>query len=123
MKSKTKSTVIKVVSAVVIFISAIVFSIYTNFFTIWWIRGDEPINSVSSPDNRYTVTAYLNNGGATTSYAVLGKVKDNRTGIKRNIYWQNRCDEAEIEWLDETTVIINGIELNVKKDIYDYRNR
>lgn len=123
MKSKSKVKVLKIVLIVVFLISLIPYAIYTNFFTIWWIRGDEPIKSVTSPDNRYTVTAYLNNGGATTAYAVLGTVKDNKTGIRRNIYWQYRCDDAEMEWLDDTTVVINDIELNVKKDKYDWRNQ
>lgn len=121
MKNKSKARAIKIFLVITILISLIPISIYTNFFTIWWIKGDEPLKSVSSPDNRYTVTAYLNNGGATTAYAVLGTVKDNKTGINHNIYWQYRCDDAEIEWLDETTVVINGVELNVKEDIYDYR--
>lgn len=123
MQMKTKSKLLKFFIILIAVIFTIVFSIYCNFFTIWWIKGDEPIQSVASPDNRYTVTAYLNNGGATTAYAVLGKVKDNKTGLKRNIYWQYRCSEAEIEWIDEATVSINGIKLDVKKDTYDYRNQ
>ncbi len=123
MKTKSKTKIIKAFIISVILIFAIAFSIYCNFFCIWWIKGDEPIKSVSSPDNKYTVTAYLNNGGATTAYAVLGTVKNNTTGIKRNIYWQYRCEDAEIEWVNGTTVVINGVELNVKKDTYDYRNK
>ena len=41
---------------------------------------------------------------------------------EKNIYWNYHCTEAKIEWSDEDTVIINGIELNVTNDTYDYRN-
>lgn len=85
------------------------------------MEGQEIIKEISSPDEQYTVTAYLNNGGATTDYAVLCTVKNNGTGKMRNIYWNYHCYDAVIEWKDERTVIINGIELDVLKDTYDYR--
>lgn len=78
---------------------------------------------MDSPDGKYTITSYLNNGGATTNWAVLCSVKDNDTGKTRNIYWQYRCDDANITWIDDTTVNINGVKLNVEKDTYDFRYR
>ena len=123
MKNKSKVVKFLLVLVSIIIITSIPIRIFANFFTIWFIKGDETIKAVPSPDNKYTVTAYLNNGGATTAYAVLCTVKHNSTGIKRNIYWQNRCDDAEIEWVDNETVIINGIELDVKEDTYDYRDK
>lgn len=92
------------------------------FFDIQRIDGQELISQSVSPDGEYTVFAYLNNGGATTDYAVLCSVKNNNTKKEKNIYWNYHCQDAEIKWSDEDTVIINGIELDVDKDIYDYRN-
>ena len=98
------------------------YAIHWAFFDIQRIDGQELINEVVSPDGKYTVSAYLNNGGATTDYAVLCSVRNNETEKKKNIYWNYHCTEAKIEWNDEDTVIINGVELNVDKDTYDYRN-
>ncbi len=42
-------------------------------------------------------------------------------GNTRNIYWNYRESEADIEWTDDVTVSINGIVLNVEIDKYDYR--
>lgn len=95
---------------------------YWAFYDIQRIDGQEELQKVSSENNDYTVTAYLNNGGATTGYAVLCSVTDNSTGKEKNIYWNDRCTKADIEWLDETTVKINGVELDVLKDTYDYRH-
>ena len=92
-------------------------------FDIDSIRGHEVLERVDSPDGKYTITSYLNNGGATTNWAVLCSVKDNDTGKTRNIYWQYRCDDANITWIDDTTVNINGVKLNVEKDTYDFRYR
>lgn len=105
-----------------IIIAFLIYGVYWAFFDIQRIEGQEMIEEVISPNDNYTITAYLNNGGATTDYAVLCSVIDNQTGKERNIYWQYHCSEAEIEWQDEQTVIINGVELNVLKDSYDYRN-
>ncbi|MDO4189994.1 MAG: DUF5412 family protein, partial [Lachnospiraceae bacterium] len=73
-----------------------------------------------SPTGKYTITAYLDNGGATVDFSVLC-VLDNGKNTK-NIYSNYHCDTAKIKWLDDDTVIINGIRLeNVESDVYDWR--
>ncbi|MEG6611795.1 DUF5412 family protein [Pseudoclostridium thermosuccinogenes] len=47
----------------------------------------------------------------------------NKNGKTKNIYWQYHCEKAEIEWINDEIVIINGVELNVKSEIYDYRRK
>ncbi|MBR5316622.1 MAG: DUF5412 domain-containing protein [Lachnospiraceae bacterium] len=98
------------------------YSIYWAFYDIQRIKGQEIIQEIPSPNGTYTVTGYVNNGGATTDYAVLCSVKTNAQNKEKNIYWQYHCNEADIAWLDEYTVQINGVALNVKKDTYDYRH-
>ena len=104
-------------------VALLAYGIYWAFYDIQRLDGQDVIEEVSSPNGTYTITAYLNNGGATTSYAVLCTVKNNKTGKKKNIYWQYRCENAEIIWKSDEIVIINGIELNVSKDTYDYRRK
>ena len=43
----------------------------------------------------------------------------------RNIYWNYKCEKAEIEWDDEDTaiIVINGVELDVMEDKYDWRTQ
>ena len=113
--------VIIVASILLIILALISYGIYWAFFDIQRLDGQEIITVSDSPDSSYTVTAYLNNGGATTDYAVLCAVKNNKTGKERNIYWNYHCSTADIQWLDDKTVSINGIELDVTKDKYDYR--
>ena len=107
---------------ILLIISLLGYGIYWAFYDIQHIEGQEVIQEVSSPNGTYTITAYLNNGGATTGYAVLCSVKNNSTDKEKNIYWQYRCENADIIWLDEQTVQINGVKLNIKKDTYDYRH-
>lgn len=78
------------------------------------------IHSSISPSGDYTVEAFLCDGGATVDYAIRCSVTDSE-GKTRNIYWNYHERTVEIDWLDESTVSINGIVLNVETDKYDYR--
>ena len=81
------------------------------------------IKSADSPDGTYRVNAYLCNGGATVDFAVRGEVENLSTGEKRNIYWCYHKYDAELEWIDDKNVVINGVKLDVTKDSYDWRKQ
>ena len=85
------------------------------------IKAQEFISKSDSADGSYTVTAYLNDGEGTSNYAVLCTVTDNASNETRNIYWNNDCANANIQWVDNETVVINGVVINVKNGGYDYR--
>lgn len=108
--------------AILLICSLLGYGFYWAFYDIQHIEGQKIIQKVASPNGTYTVTAYLNDGGATTDYAVLCSVKSNDQGKEKNIYWQYHCYDASIVWIDDETIQINGVELNVKKDTYDYRH-
>lgn len=38
-----------------------------------------------------------------------------------NIYWNYKESSADIKWKDSITVVINGNELNVLHDTFDFR--
>jgi hypothetical protein len=118
---KTHQKLLTIVITIAIVIGGAAYAFNWAFLDIQRLDGQEYLTESSSPDGTYTVTAYLNNGGATTSYAVLGTLANNANGKVKNIYWEYRCEKAEMEWLNDETIRINGIVLNVKKDIYDFR--
>lgn len=98
------------------------YGVYWAFFDMNRLPEGELISDVTSPSEIYTFKAYLTNGGATTSYAIRGELNFNDSDKKsKNIYWNNREDEVEIEWMDNDTVIINGIELDVEHETFDFR--
>lgn len=115
---KKSNKYILIILIVLFFIS---YSIYWMFFDIQRIRGKEIINISTSPNGNYTLTMYVNNGGATVDFAVLGKIKNNLTEGNWNIYWQYHCNTVDINWINDNTVIINGTKLNVIKETYDWR--
>ena len=120
MKKKTR--IILVISLIVVCSVSFAYAIYWAFFDIQRIHGQDVISESISPNKAYTVTAYLNNGGATVDYAVLATVVNNSSEKSKNIYWQYHCENVDITWINNETVCINGVTLNVIKDTYDYRN-
>lgn len=99
------------------------YGVYWAFFDMDRLPTGEYLTEQTSPDGTYTLKAYLTNGGATTAYAIRGELVDNNSHKSKNIYWNYREEEAEIEWLDEDTVVMNGRTLEVPDEQYDFRNK
>ena len=79
---------------------------------------------MQSPGGKYTLKSYRTDGGATTSYAIRGELKFNTENKKpKNIYWEYRTENATVEWLDDDTVIINRVQLDVPDEKYDFRRK
>lgn len=106
-----------------IYASLLIFIIDWAFYDIDRIDPGGFLTEEVSPDGEYTVKTYLNNGGATVDYAVLGVLYFNDSKKKpRNIYWQYETEQGEIHWQDADTVVINGVSIEVPKGKYDYRH-
>ena len=77
------------------------------------------IASYPSPNGMFTVNVYNCDGNATTASSLRAEVvTKHRT---RNIYWQYDESLHSVEWIAENVVRINGIQLNVLSDVYDWR--
>lgn len=105
-----------------LFTGVLGYGVYWLFFD-WSRFKQELITESISPEGTYTVNAYLYNGGATTSYVVLGELVFNEENKKsKKIYWQYKEENAVIEWIDDDTVLINGVQLELPHETYDYRD-
>lgn len=120
-KKAYKNVFILIFIWLLFFVSVIGYGIYWLFFD-WSRFKDELINSSTSPNGIYTINAYLSNSGATVSYTVLGELVFNKENKRpKKIYWQYQEEFATIEWIDDNTVIINDVTLDLPKETYDYR--
>ncbi|WP_225217688.1 DUF5412 domain-containing protein [Sporosarcina gallistercoris] len=100
------------------------YGVYWFFFNMDRLPKGELLTEETSPNGKYTLKAYVTDGGATGSYAVRGELVFHEKNDKtKNIYWNYREEAAEITWKDDHTVVINGHELDVRKDIYDFRHQ
>ncbi|RPJ98358.1 DUF5412 domain-containing protein [Priestia endophytica] len=107
-----------------LFVGLIGYGIYWAFFDMDRLPTGDYLTEEKSPDGVYTLKAYVTNGGATTSFAVRGElVFNNKSKKTKNIYWNYREESADIKWIDNNTVAINGHILNVPNDKFDFRNQ
>jgi hypothetical protein len=92
------------------------------FFSMQQLPEGEFLAEEISPGEDYTVKAYVSRSGATVADAVRGEVVyHKKRNKKKNIYWGYRESEADIRWIGEHNVSINGVKLDVRKDVYDFR--
>ena len=82
------------------------------------LRGEEVIGTYPSPSGKYILTTYLNSGNLTVDFAVLGRVENTSTHRVRNIYWKYHCNVSTVRWIDEHTVVINDVILDVREEAY-----
>lgn len=80
----------------------------------------ELIASHASPTKEYTFNVYLCRGGATVADSIRGELESE--GVRKNIFWQYREDSAEVTWMSPYRIHVNGITLDVRNDVYDWRN-
>ena len=111
-------------TGIFIVIAALVgYGVYWAFFDMQRLPAGEFLTEAVSPDGSYTVRTYVTNGGATVAYAVRGElVFNDEEGKEKTIYWNDREESATILWVDDDTVEINGHQLNVPQETYDFRN-
>ena len=107
-----------------LFVALVGYGVYWAFFDMDRLPKGEYRTEEISPDGKYTLKAYVANGGATTSYSVRGELVFNKRFNKtKNIYWNYREDVANIKWTDNDTVVINGHSLDVPNDKFDFRKQ
>ncbi|MCL6518129.1 DUF5412 family protein [Alicyclobacillus sp.] len=109
----------RIFSILFAFLVAGVFVIAVPIYELFYSPNRFPkgtlMKSVESPDHRYKVNIYLTNGGATVDFGIRGELEDEGTHHRRNIYWQYHEDRADVFWVDNHTVSINGHVLNIAR--------
>ncbi|WP_087456524.1 DUF5412 domain-containing protein [Tumebacillus avium] len=117
-----KKVLIGCSSFLILVLGILAFAVYYFFYSMDRLPVGEFLTQSSSPNKTYTIDFYLVNGGATTDFSVRGELVINKTKERENIYWEYRTENVKAVWKDEYTVLINGHELDVRKDKYDWRN-
>lgn len=79
---------------------------------------DELIKSSLSPSGQYVAVAYRNLGNSTVDFSVICDIVNLKDISARTIYIQYHESEAELQWIDDETVCINGIELDIVNGYY-----
>lgn len=120
-RTKTKNRIKIALTVSLLFVGVIGYAIYWAFFDMNRLPIGEYVTEQTSPDGTFTVKAYVS-GTSLSADAVRAELVFNaRDGKTKNIYWGYRESTAEIEWLDNQTVVINGQKLEVPNDTFDWR--
>ena len=80
------------------------------------------ISTTESENGKYTIEAYLIEGGLTVDDTVKCYLKTENKFGEKMIYNDYHIDYADINWIDDSTVNINGHVLNLPNDKYDFRD-
>lgn len=122
MIKKIKKSRIKIL--LFLFIFSVFFLIYTLFYDINNISGGKFLNEVSSSNGDYALKAYLIDGGPLSSDSMRVELVYNKNKSKvKNIYFNYPENSVTMKWLDNFNVEINGKQLNINKETYDWRKK
>jgi hypothetical protein len=89
---------------------------FVLFLGVLWLffYSEELMFNTYSPNRQHKINFYLTNGGATTSYGVLGKL-EGPLWFNKTIYDDYRMDRADVKWKNNDRISVNNHLLDLKK--------
>ena len=79
---------------------------------------NRPLGECTSPDGKHVCVVFVSNGGATTPYTVVAQISGTWIIGKRTVYAVDNIEDADFHWVDDRTIRINGVSLDIYKDKY-----
>ena len=116
---RTKITSVIAFTLVILILSLLIGGVM--FLKEIFSPGKELIGTTESIDGKYTVEAYLINGGATVDWAVRCYLKTKYKFGEKMIYNDYHVDSAIMIWEDDDTININGHIIDLPNGKYDFR--
>ena len=112
--------ILKILSIVlaVALVVAIIFIVQFNKSLKDEFVKDRFLGEYTSPDENHACSAYISGDGLVIPWTVVAKVEGKGILWKRTIYVAKHLNEAVVIWLDDRTVWINGVSLDIYKDKY-----
>ena len=98
-------------------ITALLLCVFLLQLVILLLGGATPLTTSISPDQRYKIHFYYFDAGAMGTFGVRGEL-DGPLGFKKQMYYERHATEAQVKWLNDHTISINGNELNLKNGEY-----
>ncbi|MBR4236740.1 MAG: hypothetical protein IKR85_11880 [Clostridia bacterium] len=117
----TKRVIVLTTAAIVLGI-IVILSIhslwYIHEYHIGMLKNQVLFNTVS-PNQSFVLVAYDTSGGATSPFSVGAEVQSIQGDYKKAIFRAQFEENIEAYWIDDYTVCINSIVLDVRYDTFD----
>lgn len=112
--------ILKILSIVlaVTLVVAIIFIVQFNKSLKDEFVKDRFLGEYTSPDENHVCSAYISGDGLVIPWTVVAKVEGKGILWKRTVYVAKHLNEAVVIWLDDRTIWINGVKLDIYEDKY-----
>jgi len=116
--------IIKIVLKILGFALAAALAFIVTFLVAFGSSMDEdmfverPLGEYTSRDGKHVCSVHVSDGGVTIPSSVVAQVEGKGILGKRTIYSVEHIDDAVVIWLDDRTVWINGVSLDIYRDKY-----
>ena len=112
--------ILKILSIVlaVTLVVAIIFIVQFNKSLKDEFVKDRFLGEYTSPDENHVCSTYISGDGLVIPWTVVAKVEGKGILWKRTIYVAKHLNEAVVIWLDDRTIWINGVSLDIYEDKY-----
>lgn len=77
------------------------------FFSMLFSPAKQLLDTTTSPNGAYTIDLYRGNGGATTSFWIVGEL-DGPLWTTKRIYYHYNKDQVDFNWVNDHTIEINN---------------
>ncbi len=115
---KTRSKVPLIIFSCLLFFGG---AVYWMFFSLKNVPKGSLVQSVESPDGSYTLNTYVSKN-TLGSDAARGELVNEKTLVKKTIYWNYPDSRPAVKWLNNNTVKIGDQTLHLDIDeTYDWR--
>ena len=103
-----------------IIIGSIITLVIISFITLMLYLDIEhrPLGESTSPDGKHVCVVFVSDGGATTPWTVVAQISGTWIIGKRTVYAVDNIEDADFHWVDDRTIRINGVSLDIYKDYY-----
>lgn len=111
--SRLKKVVASFLNTISILFTSLILLFFALKIIVYSFGGTEHLVKSYSPDMGYTLDFYAFDAGAMGSFGIRGEL-DGPLGFKKQFYYERHAENANIQWLTDEIVIINGHKLNLK---------
>lgn len=101
------------ITLAIVIVNSIFFVKDSFFFSMNDLPSGSLQYSVSSPNNKFSVSVYKVENNLGTAVRVEAVKTDRKKYKARNIFWQTDITDVTLQWIDGDVIVINEVPINI----------